>query len=47
MKINWSSIEWGELVKAVIKAAWPFLAGAVGGLCTGCSIWGSGVGLTV
>ena len=44
MKLN---IDWLGLVKAVVKAAFPFFAGAIGGLATGCSIMGSGVGLTL
>ncbi len=35
-------IDWIELVKAVIKAVWPFIAGGVGGLFTGCTIAGIG-----
>ena len=41
------AIDWKGLLKAVVKAAWPFLAGAAGGLLSGCSIFGSGVGATI
>ena len=44
MKLN---IDWKGLVKAVIKAIIPFLSGAVGGILTGCSMFGSGVGVTI
>lgn len=47
MKIDWNKVDWFGLVKAVIKAAVPFLSGAVGGLLTGCSVTGSGIGLTI
>ena len=40
------SIDWSGLLKAVAKAIWPFVAGAAGGLLSGCSVWGSGVGVT-
>ena len=40
-------IDWAGLVKAVLKAAFPFFAGAIGGLVTGCSLCGSGVGVTM
>ena len=40
MKLN---IDWLGLLKAVAKAIWPFLAGAVGGLCCdGCTVGGIG-----
>ena len=39
MKLN---IDWNELAKAVIKAVWPFIAGAVGGLFAGCTVGGIG-----
>ena len=35
-------IDWAELAKAVVKAAWPFLAGAVGGVAAGCTVGGIG-----
>ena len=41
------SIDWLGMLKAVVKAAFPFLAGALGGVITGCSFCGSGVGLTL
>ena len=34
MKIE---IDWLEMAKAVAKAAWPFVAGAFGGLFSGCA----------
>ena len=40
-------IDWAGLIKAVAKAVWPFFAGALGGLVSGCSFCGSGVGLTM
>ena len=43
MKVN---IDWAGLAKAVFKAAWPFLAGALGGLVSGCSLFGPGIGKT-
>ena len=39
-------IDWLGLAKAVIRAAWPFLAGAVGGLLSGCSVFGPVFGKT-
>ena len=44
MKLN---IDWKGLVKAVIKDIIPFLSGALGGLLSGCSMFGSGVGVTI
>ena len=35
-------IDWTELAKALWKAAWPFIAGAVGGLFAGCTVGGIG-----
>ena len=35
-------IDWNALVSAVLKAAWPFIAGAVGGLISGCTVGGIG-----
>ena len=43
MKVN---IDWAGLAKAVFKAAWPFLAGALGGLLSGCSVFGPVIGKT-
>ena len=40
-------IDWRGMVKAIVKAVAPFLAGALGGLLSGCSIYGSGVGATL
>jgi len=44
MKLN---IDWRGMLKAVLKAIWPFVAGAAGGLFSGCSVFGSGLGATV
>ena len=35
MKIK---IDWYALAKALLKAAWPFVAGALGGLVAGCTV---------
>ena len=35
-------IDWAGMLKAALKAVWPFIAGAVGGLFTGCTIAGIG-----
>ena len=35
-------IDWIGMLKAMLKAAWPFLAGAVGGLFSGCTFGGIG-----
>ena len=40
-------LDWKGMLKAALKAVWPFLAGATGGLLSGCSIFGSGVGATI
>ena len=39
MKIE---IDWLEMAKAVAKAIWPFVAGAFGGLFSGCTFGGIG-----
>ena len=39
MKLN---LDWPEMLKAMIKAAWPFIAGALGGILSGCTVGGSG-----
>lgn len=39
-------IDWNGLMKAVIKAIIPFFSGALGGLLSGCSIYGTGAGVT-
>ena len=39
MKLN---IDWRRLLKALVKAALPFLAGAVGGMVGGCAWGGNG-----
>ena len=41
MKMN---VDWLGLLKAVLKAALPFFAGALGGIASGCSVFGPGVG---
>ena len=41
------SIDWRGMMKAIVKAIIPFLSGALGGLLSGCSMFGSGVGLTL
>jgi hypothetical protein len=36
-------IDWSGLLKAVLKAVWPFLAGAIGGIfAEGCTVGGIG-----
>ena len=40
-------IDWMGMVKAIAKAIVPFLSGALGGLLSGCSIYGSGIGATM
>ena len=35
MKLN---IDWAELAKALWKALWPFIAGAIGGVASGCTV---------
>ena len=37
MKLN---LDWTEMLKAMAKAAWPFIAGAIGGLLSGCTVGG-------
>ena len=39
--------DWKGWLKAVVKATMPFLTGALGGFLAGCSMYGSGVGVTV
>ena len=39
MKLN---IDWKGLARALVKAALPFLAGAVGGMVGGCAWGGNG-----
>lgn len=41
-----TAIDWLGLAKAVVKAALPFLTGALGGFFAGCSVTGSGIGFT-
>ena len=42
MKLN---IDWKGLAKALLKAVWPFIAGAVGGVSAGCTVGGIGPNL--
>ena len=35
-------IDWLEMAKAVVKAIWPFVAGAFGELFSGCTFGGIG-----
>lgn len=39
-------IDWQGMIKAIIKAIIPFLSGAFGGLLAGCSVYGTGAGVT-
>lgn len=39
-------LDWRGLVRAVLRAALPFLTGALSGYLCGCSFYGSGIGLT-
>ena len=39
MKLN---LDRPERLKAMIKAAWPFIAGALGGILSGCTVGGIG-----
>ena len=36
------NIDWKGLAKALLRAALPFLAGAVGGVVAGCTVGGIG-----
>ena len=38
-------IDWAALWKAILKAAWPFLTGALGGFLAGCTVGGVGPNL--
>ena len=40
-------IDWRGMLRAIAKAALPFLTGALAGFLTGCSFNGSGIGLTL
>ena len=44
MRFNFN---WRGALVAAAKAIWPFLAGAFGGMLSGCSIYGTGVGATL
>ena len=35
-------IDWAGMLKAVAKAIWPFIAGALGGILSGCTVGGIG-----
>jgi hypothetical protein len=35
-------IDWAGMLKAAVKAVWAFIAGAVGGIFTGCTVGGIG-----
>ena len=39
------NVDWAALLKALWRAAWPFLAGAAGGLFAGCTFGGVGPNL--
>lgn len=39
--------DWRGALVALAKALWPFLAGAFGGVLSGCSVYGTGVGATL
>ena len=44
LKINWKAL-WEALkpvLLAAVRAVWPFIAGAVGGLFAGCTVGGIG-----
>lgn len=36
MKINWKKVLTNKVVQAVLKALYPFVVGALGGVATGC-----------
>ena len=31
-------IDWGAMLKAALKAIWPFITGGLGGLLSGCTV---------
>ena len=37
-----AGIDWSGMLKAVLKAVWPFICGAIGGLISGCTVGGIG-----
>ena len=37
-----TGIDWNALLMAVLKAVWPFIGGAIGGLISGCTVGGIG-----
>ena len=40
-------LDWKGLLMAVLRAAVPFFSGALGGLLSGCSVYGTGIGATL
>lgn len=40
------NIDWRGMAKAILKAILPFFSGALGGLLSGCSVYGTGAGVT-
>ena len=38
-------IDWAGMLKALWRAAWPFLTGALGGFLAGCTVGGIGPNL--
>ena len=38
--------DWRGALQAVLKALIPFLSGAIGGLLSGCLVYGTGAGVT-
>lgn len=42
-----TSFDWRGLIAAIIKAVLPFISGAIGDILAGCSMTGSGIGITV
>ena len=41
------TIDWVGMAKAILKAIVPFFSGAIGGLLSGCSVYGTGIGATL
>ena len=40
-------IDWKAMLIAIVKAIVPFVSGALGGLLSGCSVYGTGAGVTL
>lgn len=40
------NFDWQGCLKAIVKAIIPFFSGALGGLLSGCSVYGTGAGVT-